>query len=114
MEYVHGESLARLVRARARARRARPARRSSRAIVAARSTACTPRTRRTTSDGEPLGIVHRDVSPQNILVGADGVARVLDFGDREGDRPRCRRRATEQLKGKLAYMAPEQLTGPSR
>ena len=57
--------------------------------------------------GEPLGIVHRDVSPQNIQVGTDGVARVLDFGVAKAA---WRQHTTKegQLKGKLAYMAPEQ------
>ncbi len=63
----------------------------------------------TNEQGEPLGIVHRDVSPQNILVGADGVARVIDFGVAKAA---GRMQETEggELKGKLAYMAPEQLT----
>jgi eukaryotic-like serine/threonine-protein kinase len=58
--------------------------------------------------GEPLRIVHRDVSPQNILVGSDGVARVLDFGIAKAT---AQTSVTPgiQLKGKAAYMAPEQL-----
>jgi formylglycine-generating enzyme required for sulfatase activity len=60
--------------------------------------------------GEPLDIVHRDVSPGNVMVGTDGVARVLDFGIA---RAAVRVEATREgrIKGKLAYMAPEQLGG---
>jgi serine/threonine-protein kinase len=59
--------------------------------------------------GQPLEIVHRDVSPQNVIVGVDGVPRVVDFGVA---RAAGRLHTTEQgqIKGKLAYMAPEQLT----
>ncbi|MBX3126339.1 MAG: protein kinase [Polyangiaceae bacterium] len=57
---------------------------------------------------EPLLIVHRDVSPQNILVGADGVARVTDFGVAKATN-RLQSTQEGQLKGKLAYMSPEQL-----
>jgi eukaryotic-like serine/threonine-protein kinase len=60
--------------------------------------------------GEPLNVVHRDVSPQNILVSADGVARVLDFGIVKSV-GRTHQTATGQVKGKLHYMAPEQLRG---
>jgi len=60
--------------------------------------------------GEPLAIVHRDMSPQNILLGADGVARVIDFGVAKAA---ARIQVTQdgQVKGKLRYMAPEQVTG---
>lgn len=60
--------------------------------------------------GQPLAIVHRDVSPQNILVGSDGIARITDFGvARAASRLSTTR--SGQLKGKLAYMAPEQARG---
>lgn len=64
----------------------------------------------TTTDeqGQALGIVHRDVSPQNVLVGADGQARVLDFGIAKADH-RLQLTAPGEIKGKPAYMAPEQL-----
>jgi serine/threonine-protein kinase len=60
--------------------------------------------------GEPLNVVHRDVSPQNILVGVDGTARVLDFGIAKS---LGRQQTTREgkIKGKLGYMAPEQLSG---
>ncbi len=59
--------------------------------------------------GEPLNLVHRDVSPHNILVGVDGTARIVDFGIARAEE-RLGTTRDGQVKGKLAYMAPEQTT----
>lgn len=60
--------------------------------------------------GTPLGIVHRDVSPHNVLIGADGTARVSDFGIAKAV-SRFQTTRAGQIKGKPRYMAPEQLRG---
>jgi serine/threonine protein kinase len=58
--------------------------------------------------GERLEVVHRDVSPQNLLVGTDGVTRVIDFGIARA-RGNATLTQTGVVKGKVAYMAPERL-----
>ncbi|MBX3214377.1 MAG: serine/threonine protein kinase [Labilithrix sp.] len=107
MDYVEGDSLASLV-ARARESRERVPVELAASIVAQTLHGLHAAHEARDKNGAPLGIVHRDVSPQNVLVGTDGVARVLDFGIAKAA---SRSASTEggQLKGKAAYMAPEQL-----
>ncbi len=107
MEHVQGEALSKLIRAALRVKEPIPLPVISTILTGALlglHAAHETRDER----GHLLGIVHRDVSPQNVLVGVDGVPRVLDFGvAKAGGRVQTTREG--QLKGKLAYMAPEQL-----
>ena len=64
----------------------------------------------TSASGAALHIVHRDVSPQNILVGAEGTARLIDFGVAKAV-GRLQTTVEGGIKGKVAYMAPEQVLG---
>ena len=109
MEYVHGESLSRLMRT-ARQAKEPISPRIVAAIMCGVLLGLHSAHDTKGPDGQLLNVVHRDVSPQNVIVGADGAARVLDFGiAKAAGRAQVTREG--QIKGKLAYMAPEQIRG---
>ncbi|HQP39033.1 MAG TPA: serine/threonine-protein kinase, partial [Polyangiaceae bacterium] len=64
----------------------------------------------TSAEGAPLSLVHRDVSPQNLLVGTDGISRLTDFGIAKVA-TQLDATASGVVKGKVGYMAPEQALG---
>jgi serine/threonine-protein kinase len=107
MEYVQGESLSRLLKATSERKERVP---QSVAVTISVSTlhGLHAAHEATSERGDPLHIVHRDVSPQNVMVGVDGVARVVDFGVAKAI-GRLQDTREGQLKGKIAYMSPEQL-----
>ncbi|MGC4088130.1 MAG: protein kinase [Polyangiaceae bacterium] len=107
MDYVQGLSLSRLVAAARRSNRTIPTRVAS-AILVDTLLGLQAAHEARNDRGDPLGIVHRDISPQNILVGADGIARVVDFGVAKAA-SRAQTTREGQIKGKLAYMSPEQV-----
>ncbi len=114
MDHVLGESLSRLIRA-ANARRERIPVPIAAAIACGLLHGLHAAHEATSEAGEPLGVVHRDVSPQNVLVGVDGVTRVLDFGIAKAV-GRSQSTRDGQIKGKISYMPPEQVrnTGVDR
>ncbi len=61
--------------------------------------------------GALLGVVHRDVSPHNVLVTYSGIAKLLDFGIAKATKKSSGQTVTGEVKGKFAYMAPEQVLG---
>ena len=104
MEYVDGESLSQLFKA-AQGRVPLPI---ALAIVTEILHGLHAAHEARDEQGQPLCVVHRDVSPQNVIVGADGVARLVDFGIARA-RGRQGNTADGDIKGKVAYMAPEQI-----
>ena len=107
MEYVQGESLWRLLRSLAERKETIPHRMVA-AIMSGALMGLHAAHEAKDEQGARLGLVHRDVSPQNILIGADGLARVLDFGVAKAA-GRVHTTREGRVKGKLAYMAPEQI-----
>jgi len=109
LEYVHGETLSQLIKtASARNEKIPPS--FAAAIVCGLLHGLHAAHNVKNERGKPLGLVHRDVSPQNVLVGTDGVARLLDFGVAKAA-GRMQVTSNGEVKGKLAYMAPEQVRG---
>ncbi|OGQ25487.1 MAG: hypothetical protein A2138_07035 [Deltaproteobacteria bacterium RBG_16_71_12] len=109
MEFLHGASLSRVLKALARDGGAVPV---DVALHVAREAAIGLHAAHTKADlqGRPRGIVHRDVSPQNIFLTVDGVAKIVDFGIAKAH-DRSIETTAGGLKGKLPYMSPEQLEG---
>ncbi|HEY2512698.1 MAG TPA: serine/threonine-protein kinase [Polyangiaceae bacterium] len=107
LEYVHGEPLSALVKA-VHARGERVPSAIACALVRDLLRGLHAAHEANDEMGKPLGIVHRDVSPQNLLVGVDGRGHLLDFGVAKAA-GRLQSTRNGSVKGKLAYMAPEQL-----
>src|SRR4051812_16947674 len=107
MEYVEGVDLLRLLQEAARARQRLPYGLSA-YVVQQLAKGLDYAHRKTDEFGQPLGIVHRDISPQNVLLSWDGSVKIVDFGI-----ARARDVHEEQgvIKGKFAYMSPEQARG---
>ncbi|NOY94369.1 MAG: serine/threonine protein kinase [Deltaproteobacteria bacterium] len=109
MEYVHGGSLAQLLKALAKARRRMlPELAVSIAVAVADGLHAAHET--TGDDGRLLGVVHRDVTPENVLIAFKGHVKLIDFGVAKA-RERTNQTTAGTLKGKFAYMAPEQAKG---
>jgi serine/threonine-protein kinase len=108
-EYVHGAPLSLLVRKAHEAKAPIPV--PVAAAIACQVLAGLHAAHETRDEmGQPLHIVHRDVSPQNVIVGADGTARLLDFGVAKAALgAHVSRKGT--FKGKLGYSSPEQIRG---
>jgi serine/threonine protein kinase len=109
MEYVHGENLRHILESTLRKGWTIPVELAV-MIVSSASAGLHHAHERKGKNGQPLNIVHRDVSPANIMVGYDGSVKLLDFGIAKAEE---RSTKTQQgtIKGKYGYMSPEQCRG---
>jgi len=109
MEYVHGQD-SRAVLAKAGSQGTRIPLELALTIVGGAAAGLHHAHERRGADGQPLGIVHRDVSPSNIMIAYDGAVKLLDFGIAKAT-ARSVETQSGIIKGKFAYMAPEQCRG---
>jgi eukaryotic-like serine/threonine-protein kinase len=110
LDYVHGEALSTLCRTQAKQKKEQVPLPIATGIALDMLQGLAAIHDATDEKGRSLSLVHRDVSPPNVLVGADGVARVLDFGIATA-LEHIEETAPERRKGKRGYMSPEQLRG---
>jgi len=110
LEYVHGEALSTLCRKQAKEKKEHIPLDVALSILADMLQGLEAVHDASDEKGRPLGLVHRDISPPNVIVGTDGQSRVLDFGiakaleSLEESNP-------ARIKGKSGYMSPEQIRG---
>jgi len=108
MEYVHGEDLGRLSAA-SRENGVPISLDCTLTLVAGLCAGLHYAHEKVSADGKPLGVVHRDVSPTNVLVSYDGAVKLVDFGIARAGEPSVS--SQTGLKGKISYMSPEQCRG---
>jgi eukaryotic-like serine/threonine-protein kinase len=109
MEYIEGDSLSGLLR-RAAATGSRLSQRIGLRVLHDALAGLHAAHELVDESGAPLNLVHRDFSPQNVLVGIDGISRLTDFGVAKAA-TRLTQTATGLIKGKIGYMSPEQARG---
>jgi tRNA A-37 threonylcarbamoyl transferase component Bud32 len=109
MEYVHGESVRTVMQCARALGRSLPLS-CVLTIIAGAAAGLDHAHRRSDADGQPLGIVHRDVSPSNLMVGYEGHVKVVDFGVAKVANRELETR-TGTIKGKISYLSPEQSRG---
>jgi len=110
LEWVDGDSLSKVLRAAEQRKQRIPAGIAMR-IVADAAAGLHAAHELRDRDGTHLGVVHRDVSPQNILVANSGATMLIDFGVAKARDRVSQETSAGQLKGKIRYMAPEQALG---
>ncbi len=109
MEYVHGESLNELIKTCLRQKHLLPWQYAV-WLVNEATNGLDAAHKLTSPEGNPLDVVHRDVTPHNILVSYEGHVKVVDFGIAYA-KERLTQTAHDVIKGKVAYMSPEQTDG---
>jgi serine/threonine protein kinase len=109
MEYVHGEDVRALLKRMSSQRKVLPE--NLALYIASGALAALHHAHdRTTPDGKPLNIVHRDVSPSNVMVSYEGAVKLLDFGVAKASQ-RSTESRSGSIKGKMTYLSPEQVRG---